>query len=388
MIYLDYNATTPVDPAVVDAMLPYLTEHFGNPSSGHAFGRRAREAVEAARADVADLLGAAPEEIVFTSGGSEANTMAVLGVAHTGPGRHVVTSAVEHPAILEPCRVLEEEGYEVTRIGVDDRGRVDPDAVAAALCDDTVLVTVMLANNEVGTLQPVREIAAAVHARAHAADGPGGHAAGNARVHTDAAQAVGKIPVNVDDLGVDLLTVAGHKLYAPKGVGALYLRRGIDLPSLIHGASHEDGRRAGTENVAGIVGLGAACSLAAAHLDEEAARLRGLRERLWAALKDALPDTIRHGDPDHGLPNTLSVAFPGVVAPDLLAAVGDGIAASAGAACHAEGVTVSSVLEAMRVPREAALGTVRLSLGRPTAEAEVDRAATLLTQAARAVRTA
>lgn len=370
MIYLDYNATTPIDPAVVDAMLPYLREHFGNPSSGHAIGRKAREAVDRAREQVADLLGASPEEIVFTSGGSEANTMAVLGTAHRGPGRHVITSAVEHPAILEPCRVLEREGYAVTRVGVDGRGRVDPAEVTAAMRDDTVLVTVMLANNEVGTLQPVQDIAAAA----------------NVRVHTDAAQAVGKIPVDVNQLGVDLLTVAGHKLYAPKGVGALYVREGVELPPLIHGASHESGRRAGTENVASLVGLGAACALAAAHLEEEIERLQSLRERLWEAIHDTLPDAVRHGDPDQCLPNTLSVALPGVVAGDLLAALGDEVAASAGAACHAEGVTISTVLQAMRVPRDLAIGTVRLSLGRPSTEADVDAAATRLVGAVRTRR--
>jgi len=372
MIYLDYNATTPIDPAVLDAMLPYLREHFGNPSSGHAIGRTAREAVDRARVQVAALLGAAPTEIVFTSGGSEANTMAVLGSVHGGRGRHVVTSAVEHPAILEPCRVLEGEGCAITRVAVDEQGRVDPADVTAAVRDDTALVTVMLANNEVGTLQPVADIAASV----------------NARVHTDAAQAVGKVPVDVHALGVDLLTVAGHKLYAPKGVGALYVREGLELPALIHGAAHEGGRRAGTENVAGLVGLGAACALAAAHLEEEVARERTLRERLWTTLSEALPDTWRHGDPDACLPNTLSVAFPGVLAGEVLASLGDQVAASAGAACHAEGVTISTVLEAMRVPHDLALGTVRLSLGRPTTAAEVDEAATRLVAAVRAARAA
>jgi len=372
VIYLDHNATTPVDPAVLEAMLPYLGERFGNPSSTHALGTQAREAVEAARAEVAGLIGAAPDEIVFTSGGSESNTMAILGAARAGRGRHVVTSAVEHPAVLAPCRALEADaGFEVSVVGVDGAGRVDPEAVERALRPDTALVTVMLANNEVGTLQPVREIAARARVR-------------GMPVHTDAAQAIGKVAVDVDDLGVDLLTIAGHKVYAPKGVGALYVRRGVDVPPLVRGASHEGGRRAGTENVPGIVGLGTACVLARRGLAEgEPDRLRALRDRLWTALATALPGLLRHGDAEGCLPNTLSVAFPGRVAADLLAALSDRVAASAGAACHAEGVTVSTVLAAMGVSPEVALATVRLSVGRPTTEADVDEAARHVVDAVR-----
>lgn len=366
-IYLDFNATTPIDPAVVDAMRPYLDEHFGNPSSTHAYGQVTKEAVERAREQVAHLIGAQADEIVFTSGGSESNNMAILGAARARQrsGGHIVTSAVEHPAVLAPCRALEIEGVDTTYIEVDALGRVDEGDVGAAFRDDTVLVTVMRANNEVGTLQPVGQIAEAAHAR-------------GILVHTDAAQAVGKIPVGVDDLGVDLLTIAGHKLYGPKGVGALYQRDGLELPPLIHGASHERGCRAGTENVAGVVGLGAACEIAAANLDHETSRLAALRDRLWARLSDAFPSAHRHGDVKQTLPNTLSVGFPGVTAGDVLRELGDRVAASAGAACHAEGVSVSTVLAAMGVPENLAVGTIRLSVGRMSTEAEMDEAAGIL----------
>ncbi|MFV1959795.1 MAG: cysteine desulfurase family protein, partial [Planctomycetota bacterium] len=268
-IYLDHNATTPIDPAVAEAMLPFLHEHFGNPSSGHVFGHRTREAVENAREHVAALLGAAPEEIVFTSGGTESNNTVLKGVARAAGGRrgHFVTSAVEHPAVLEPCRALEREGFDVTVVPVDRCGRVDPQQVEDAIRDDTLLVSVMHANNEVGTIQPIREIAERAHAR-------------GVLVHTDAAQSVGKIPVGVDDLGVDFLSVAGHKLQAPKGVGALYVRRGREIPPLIHGATHEGGRRAGTENVLEIVGLGRAAQVAAREGERTTAHLRALRDRL------------------------------------------------------------------------------------------------------------
>jgi cysteine desulfurase len=369
-IYLDFNATTPIAPVVADAMLPYLYERFGNPSSTHPLGQANRQAVERSRGQVARLLGARPEEIVFTSGGSESNNQVILGVPRSrGAGRcHVITSAVEHPAVLEPCRALEREGCPVTIVPVDEMGRVDPRAVEAALAPETVLVTIMHANNEVGTLQPVRDIANIARAA-------------GVLVHTDAAQSVGKIPVRVDDLGVDFLTVAGHKLYAPKGVGALYIRSGIELPPLIFGASHEAGRRAGTENVLEIVGLGRACELATSELEATEAHCRVMRDRLWDGLRTRLEDLHRHGDAEACLPNTLSVAFPGVDANAMLADIGSKVAASAGAACHVEGVTVSSVLEAMRVPIEYARGTVRFSVGRPTTAEEIDRAVDIVVRA-------
>jgi len=369
-IYLDYNATTPVDPAVAKAMLPYLHEHFGNPSSAHPYGVTTKGAVEQARGQVARLIGARPEEILFTSGGSESNNTTILGVARSlgSQGRHIITSAVEHPAILEPCHALEAEGFRITVVPVDGLGRVDPGTVAAAITPDTILITIMHANNEVGTIQPLAEIAAM---------------AKEARVlfHTDAAQSVGKIPVAVNDLGIDFLTIAGHKLYAPKGVGALYIRSGRELPSLIHGAAHESGRRAGTENVLLVVGLGKACELAADRLSEAQKHSTGLRDRLWDGLSASTTSCRRNGDPARCLPNTLSVSFPNVDASTLLAEIDDQIAASAGAACHADGVDVSTVLEAMKVPVEYAMGTVRLSVGRLTTATEVDTAVEVLSTA-------
>jgi cysteine desulfurase len=374
-IYLDYNATTPVLPAVAEAMLPYLYAHFGNPSSSHAYGAAARKAVENARRQVADLLGAGPEEIVFTSGGSEANNTVLSGVARLlrARGRHIVTSAIEHPAVLEPCAALEAEGYRVTRVPVDGAGRVDPAEVARALTPETIVVSVMHANNEVGTIQPVAEIARIARER-------------GVLVHTDAAQSVGKIPVDVGALGVDLLSVAGHKLYAPKGVGALYVRAGVELPRLVHGASHESGRRAGTENVLEIVGLGEACAIAQRDLEANGRHFRAMRDRLWSGLAEEVDDLRRNGDPEACLPNTLSVGIGGVEASTLLAEIGDRVAASAGAACHAAGVELSTVLEAMHVPMRYAMGTVRLSVGRGTTEKEVDEAIGILSDAVRRLR--
>ncbi len=371
-IYLDHNATTPIDPRVADAMAPYLRDHFGNPSSSHAAGRLARQAVERARAQVAGLLGAEPDEIVFTSGGSESDNMAIFGVAEArrDRGRHLITSAVEHPAVLEPCRGARERDWELTVLPVDRLGRVDPEDVSRAVRPDTVLVSLMHANNEVGTLQPVAEVAALCRA-------PG------AWLHSDAAQSVGKVPMRVDDLGVDLLTVAGHKLYGPKGIGALYLRRGRGIPRFIHGAGHEAGRRAGTENVLAIVGLGEAARLAAEHLDAGMTHSRRLRDRLLNDLRNRLGDLPVNGDLASGLPNTLSVSLPDTRAADLLRDLGDRVAASPGAACHADGVAMSSVLAAMQVPVDQAVGTVRFSVGRFTTEDEVDRAAALVAAAVR-----
>lgn len=371
-VYLDYNATTPVDPEVAEAMLPYLTQRFGNPSSAHAYGAEARAAVEAARRQVATLLGARPEEVVFTSGGTEANNTVVQGVARLlrARGRHLVVSSVEHPAVLEPCAALEEEGWRVTRVPVDGLGRVDPRDVEAALTPETVLVSVMHASNEVGTIQDLAEISRLAHER-------------GVLVHTDAAQSIGKIPVDVGTLGVDFLSVAGHKLYAPKGVGALWVRSGVELPRLLHGASHEAGRRAGTENVLEIVGLGKACEVAARRLADDARRFEALRERLFEGLAREVPGLRRHSPRERCLPNTLSVGFAGVDAAALLAEVGERVAASAGAACHAAGVEVSTVLAAMKVPMEYAMGTVRLSVGRGTTPAMVDEAARAVGEAVR-----
>jgi len=369
-IYLDYNATTPIDAAVAEAMLPYLHEHFGNPSSAHAFGVEARTAVERARRQVARLIEARPEEIVLTSGGSESNNMVIQGVARQlrAKGRHIVTSAVEHPAVLEPCDALAREGFRITILPVDAVGRVDPRAVAEAITPETILITVMHANNEVGTIQPIAAISEIARER-------------GILFHTDAAQSAGKIPVDVTELGVDFLSLAGHKLYAPKGVGALYVRSGAELPRMMHGAAHESGRRAGTENVLEIVGLGKACELARHSLDENQVHFRAMRDRLWEGLSNELDDLRRNGDDDHGLPNTLSVSFRAVEANTLLAEIGDRVAASAGAACHAEGVDLSTVLEAMKVPMEYAMGTVRFSVGRNTSAREIDSAVSVVVEA-------
>lgn len=361
-LYLDTNATTPLDPRVAEAMQPYLREHFGNPSSGHTYGLTARAAVDRARGQVAGLLGCAPGEVVFTSGGSESNNWAIKGAAwaRESRGRHLVISAVEHPATTAVCDWLAGRGWEVSVVPVDGQCRVDPNDVAQVLRPDTTLVSVMHANNEVGTVQPIAEIAAAAHAV-------------GALMHTDAAQSAGKIPVNADALGVDLLSVAGHKLYGPKGVGALYVRDGIELENLVHGASQEDGRRAGTESVILAVGLGEAAALAVDDVDEESPRLAALRDRLQTALVEATPDAVVHAGGVERLPNTLSIGFPGLLAADLMARL-DGIACSAGAACHAGGVTASAVLVAMDVPHAAAVGTLRLSMGRFTTDGEIERA--------------
>ncbi|MCL5736323.1 MAG: cysteine desulfurase [Actinobacteria bacterium] len=360
-IYLDYNATTPVLPEVLDAMLPYLRERSGNPSSLHPFGREARAAVEKAREEVAYLLGCLPEEIIFTSGGTESNNLAILGSAAASQQRSaVVTSVIEHPAVSRPCEFLERRGRKVARIGVDELGVVRLEEARRAVDDGPLLVTVMHANNETGSIQPIKELVAVAKER-------------GAVVHTDAAQSVGKIPLNVDDLGIDLLTVAGHKLYAPKGVGALYLRRRTPLTPVTMGAGHERGLRPGTENVASIVGLGAACTVARLSLRVESERVRTLRDRLWASLNAGIPGIRLNGHPTQRLPNTLNVLFPGVRSSVLLDAA-PAIAASAGSACHEGEETASPVLLSMGVDPVEALGAVRLSLGRGTTERDVTAA--------------
>jgi cysteine desulfurase len=371
-IYLDHNATTPVHPAVLDAMLPYLREHFGNPSSGHIYGQRARAAVERAREQVASLLACQPDEIVFTSGGTEANNLAIRGVLElASPRRHIVNSTVEHPATTQPCELLERHGAEVTRLPVDGFGRVRVDDARPFVRSDTALVTVMLAQNEVGTLMPVAELAGLAHER-------------GALIHTDAAQAVGKIPTRVDELRVDLLSIAGHKIYAPKGVGALFVRRGTPLAPVLAGAGHERGLRPGTENVPFIVGLGAACELAAADLDDEADRQRALRDELWDALREAIAAITLNGHPAQRVPNTLNVSFPGVRGCDILARAPE-IAASTGSACHEGADLPSPVLLAMGVDAGTALGAIRLSLGRGTTRQQVRQAARSLVKAFREV---
>ncbi len=371
LIYLDNNATTPVDPRVIEAIGPALRDGWGNPSSGHRAGRLARDLVEDGRARVAVCLGVEADEVVFTSGGSESDNWALRGVVAARGGGHVVTTAVEHPAVLATARALEREGrIRLTVLGVDRFGLVDPGAAARALEADTVLVSVMLANNEVGTLEPVAEIAAACRRR-------------GVLVHTDAAQAVGKVAVDARALDVDLLTLAGHKLYAPKGVGALFVRRDTAIERFVHGAGHERGLRAGTENVPGIVGLGAACEIVRTEPADAPLRLAALRDDLEARLARGFPALVRHGHPRARLPNTASVALPGVDANALLDALADEVAASPGAACHTGEARPSAVLTAMGVDPATALATVRFSVGRFTTAADVEEAAARILVAAR-----
>jgi cysteine desulfurase len=358
-IYLDNNASTPIAPSVRQAMAPYLAEPFGNPSSSHWAGAPAREAVENARAQVAALLGCAPDEVVFTSGGTEANNAALTGAFFAAEvrSRHIITTQIEHPAIIEPCRFLERLGATVTYVGVDKMGMVDPADIRRALRPDTILVSVMHANSEVGTIQPIAEIAAITREA-------------GVPLHSDAAQSVGKLATDVDALGVELLSIAGHKFYGPKGVGALYVRGGVRLEPFMHGASHESGRRAGTENVLLDVGLGAAAELARDRT--WTIGVRDLRDRFWAALQDRFGERVRlNGHPKERLCNTLSVDFVGRVGSEILAAL-PGVAASTGSACHADRVTLSAVLEAMRVPPEVGMGAVRFSLGRSTTGEQLD----------------
>jgi len=374
-IYLDHNATTPLLPEVVDAMLPYLREHFGNASSTHAYGIRAHAALERAREQVASLISAPPDEIVFTSGGTESNNLAIRGTAEAelAPA-HVVTTIIEHPATEQPCAWLAARGWRVSRIGVDETGRARLAEARRALEGPTSLLTVMHANNETGVLQPVADLAA----RARAA---------GALVHCDAAQSVGKLAVHVDALGVDLLSIAGHKLYAPKGVGALYVRRATTLGPVLLGAGQERGLRPGTENIASIVGLGAACDIAGRTLDEEKTRISNLRDSLLQKLRAGIPGLVLNGHEHERLPNTLNVRLPGARSDALLAACPE-VAASTGSACHAGRTTPSQVLVAMGLREEEALASLRLSLGRSTTAGDVEQAAAALVAAWKGTATA
>lgn len=373
-IYLDYNATTPVRPEVLQEMLPFFKGDFGNPSSGHAFGRNPASAVRLARERLSGLLGCDPEEVIFTGCGSESDNLAIKGVANAlrEKGNHIITTAIEHPAVILACKYLQARGFEVTYLPADEYGRVSPSAVEAAMTDRTILVSVMHANNETGSIQPVREISEITKAK-------------GVCFHTDAAQSVGKIPVNVEDLGVDLLAVAGHKFYAPKGVGALYVRKGIRLEPLIHGGGQEHSLRAGTENVALIAGMGKAAELAGQEQEVNSRRLASLRDRLHELLS-AKPGRVQlNGHPTERLPNTLNTSFEGVDSSELLTSIPE-VAASTGSACHANRNEPSSVLTAMGVPRDLALGAVRFSLGLYTTREEVDRAAALIADRVNEVR--
>jgi len=367
-IYLDYNATTPVDERVADAMLPYLYEHFGNPSSSHIFGIEAKKGVERARAQIAKMLGCKVDEIIFTSGGSESNNQAIKGVAlvNRKKGNHIITSSIEHPAVLEVCEYLRKNGFKITILPVDKKGRVDPRDVEQAITLQTILISIMYANNEVGTIESIKDISEIAHSH-------------NIIMHTDAAQAVGKISVRVDDLGVDLLSIAGHKLYAPKGVGVLYIRTGTEIEKMIHGADHERNMRAGTENVLEIVGLGKACELVDRHLDDFIKHFSEMRDQLEREIMREIPWAKINGDLENRLPNTSSISFKGIEANLILSEL-DTIAASAGAACHTDQVDISYVLEAMHIPSEIAMGTIRFSTGRMTTEEDIKLASSEIIQ--------
>ncbi|MGD9022568.1 MAG: cysteine desulfurase family protein [Deltaproteobacteria bacterium] len=366
MIYLDHNATTPVAPEVAQAMEPYWQDQFGNPSSGYPLGRAAKRALEEARSQVAKLLGCQPAEVIFTSGGTESNNMVIKGVARSlgNKGRHMITTSIEHPAITNPCLSLQSQGYDVTFLPVDKTGCVDPLQVKETIRPSTILISVMHANNEVGTIEPISEIGAIAREA-------------GVLFHTDAAQSAGKIPARVSDLNVDLLSLAGHKMYAPKGVGALFARNGLTMEPFMHGAGQEGGRRAGTENVMFAVALGKACEVACEKMSQDAERLRRLRDRLHSNLAKDVPGLVLNGHPEKRLPNTLNISLPGIEGAKLLNALPE-ICASTGAACHDRAMTISHVLAAMQTPEEVARGAIRLTLGRRNTEAEVDLAAKMI----------
>jgi len=367
-IYLDFNASTPIAPEVADAMRGVLAEPFGNPSSQHWAGEPAIRALEEARAQVAVLLECRPNEIVFTSGGSESNNHALKGVffAKGKAKAHFITTQVEHPAVINPCRFLERLGAITTCLPVDGFGRVDPDDARRAITPETILISVMHANNEVGTIQPISEIARIAHEH-------------DILFHTDAAQSVGKVATRTGELGVDLLSVAGHKLYGPKGVGALFVREHVRLEPLIHGAGHELGRRAGTENILLDVGLGAACVTSQSWLGMES--VRQLRDLFWTMLQDAFGARIAlNGHPTERLPNTLNVSFIGRAGSEILGRM-ENVAASTGSACHSGSVELSPVLQAMKIPPQIGIGAIRFSLGRTTTREEIEATVALLTKA-------
>ncbi len=364
-IYLDYNASTPVDAQVLDEMFPYLKNKYGNPSSSHGFGAANRAGIEQARERLSLLLGCEASELIFTSGATESNNMVIKGIAKSaGKGKHFITSRIEHPAVLEPCRHIERFGYSVTYLPVDRFGLVDPADLEKAIRPETALVTIMHSNNEVGTIQDIKELASIASSR-------------GVPFHSDAAQSVGKVRVNVEELGVDFLTVAGHKFYAPKGIGALYIKTGRTIPPMLHGAGHERGLRPGTENTAFIVGLGSAAMVAAPILDAEGKRQRALGQRLFDGLKQAGLAVHLNGHPEKKLPNTWNISFEGFTSTEVMEAR-SGVAVSPGAACHGDLVEPSHVLSAMGVDLSLARGAIRFSLGRETTEGEIDHVVEML----------
>ncbi|MGD9042292.1 MAG: cysteine desulfurase family protein [Desulfobacterales bacterium] len=374
-IYLDYNATTPHDPEVVEAMRPFFEEEFGNPSSSHVYGSKPKQAVSRARGQIATLLKCRPDEIIFTSGGTESNNFAIKGCAENlrHKGNHIISSQIEHPAVIEVCNFLQTTGFEVTFLPVDEFGQVQLQDLNAAVTKQTILISIMHANNEVGTVQPIAEIAQL--AKKH-----------DIILHTDAAQSVGKIPVDVNRLGVDLLSIAGHKVYAPKGIGALYIRQGLAPAKLMHGAGQEMSIRPGTENVLEIVGLGAACEIAVRDLEKNMTHMQAMSDRLYEGLKKGCDPVKINGHPQERLPNTLSISFLGLEANRILDAIGTEVAASAGAACHSDTVQISEVLKAMEVPLEWAMGTLRLTTGRMTTAKDIDKAVEVICAAVKKLK--
>ncbi len=362
-VYLDYNASTPHDPEVIFAMRPYLEEYFGNPSSFHWYGVHVKKGYENARWQLGSSLNCHPEGVTDLSGQTESNNYAIKGIAFArrDKGNHIITTQIEHPAVTEVCKFLEENGFKITYLPVDEFGLVSVSDVEKAITPQTILITIMHANNEVGTVQPIEQISKIA----------GKH---NIIFHTDAAQSIGKIPTDVNALRVDLLSIAGHKLYAPKGIGALYIREGVQLEKFMHGAGHEQGRRAGTENVLEIVGLGKACEIAKRDMNENISHTRAMRDRLYNGLKEKCGEMKLNGHLEKRLPNTLSVSFLGLDANALISEINDYVAVSAGAACHSGGIKISHVLKAMNVSVEWARGTLRFSTGRITTESEIDNA--------------
>lgn len=368
VVYMDHAATTSIRPEVFAAMRPYFSGQFGNPSSFYRFSQKSRKSVEEARAQVAVAIGANPNEIYFTSGGTEADNWAIGGVAAAlrERGNHIITSSIEHPAVLHPCRALEKQGYRVTYIGVDEFGRVDPGDVEDSITDQTILVSIMAANNEIGTLQPIEEIGRVAH----------GH---DILFHTDAVQAIGAIPIDVDEMGVDLLSLSAHKFYGPKGVGALYIRRGTRIESLIRGGGQERGRRSGTENVPGIVGLGCAIELATAEIEERDLRMSGMRDRLIRGILSSISDTRLNGHPKDRLPNNANLSFRYVEGESILLLLdAHGICASTGSACSSASLEPSHVLLAIGLSHEEAHGSLRLTLGDANTEEDIEHVLSVL----------
>ena len=362
-IYLDYNATTPLAPEVIDEMIPFMKEHFGNPSSTHYYGKEPKKAIEKARERVAALINCEPEEVIFTSGATESNNHALRGIAESrrDKGNHIITIRIEHPSILEPCMYLMSQGFEVSFLPVDEHGIINLDRLAKEIRPETILITVMHANNEVGSIQPLSAVREIIGDR-------------DIVFHTDAAQSVGKITTDVRELGVDLMSIGGHKVYAPKGIGALYIRNGLKLPRLIHGGGQERGLRPGTENVIETVGMGKACEIALDNFEDNFKNMKDTRDLLETKLKESLPDIRVNGHPDKRLPNTSSISFPGIDAGQITCRLSS-VAVSGGSACHSGGSKISHVLDAMGVSEEYGRGTLRFSTGRYTTTEQILQAA-------------